>query len=350
MRYRALALFGLLLQSAAATAAPPLLCLDSATGEKRPVKPADVTARLKNVQQTLQKRGVHVLDLADAVQDRRRRLPADLEAKDWCLVYADVVAFEGALFSARLDHGFVAAKFGRVERWLRDAPALGDHKPAAERALATAAAQLADGKLQQANVSLNKVIAVVFGSADLWLLPDKLPEPPEAEAASSSAAAVIDPSEVKEACPAVVNKATASRQDLDDAVDRLAKLVDQKAVRPFDVKGGEQLLADLASYRKLNAYLPATRVVCALLQRAKVLEIDIGSCSRRIQIVNRIRDQKGIGEPIKDQFTELVRVATDHIAKTEYAAAHSKLEELLVLLGEPRLPSAVLRVETSTSP
>ena len=325
--------------------APPraagLICIDPTSGDKMQVKPAQVEQALKVDRDLMKKRGVHILDLPIEVQDRRRRLPKDLVAKDWCVVRSHVIALEGALVLAKIDQGFLSAKFSRVERWVRAGIDDEKKKTDVERMMATAAAQVADRKFEPANALLNRVIAILFGSTDLWAIPDKLPEVSEAAGATTVAGA-IDPEEVKEACPAVVKKGKATLEDLDAMLGKVQKLMDQRRVRAGDIKAGEQLLADLASYRKLNALFPATRVLCAMHKRITDLVIDLGTCMKRFQEVNHRREKNGVSDVIKDRFAELVRAATDHIANQQYDQAHAELEDLLVLLGAPRLPSAEL--------
>ena len=332
-----------LLAFAAPPKAAPLVCTDPATGDKSPVKPPQVEKALKAARDLMKKRGVHILDLNAEVQDRRRRLPADLAAQDWCVIRSHVAALEGALVLAKVDQGFLSAKFSRVERWVRAGLKDDKAKADAARLMATAAAQMADRKYDQANAALNKVISLLFGSSDLWALPAALPELPDAPGTSAANAGAIDPEEVKETCPAIAKKGSATVDERDAWIAKVGKLMDQRRVRLLDIKAGDALLADLASYEKLTAIFPETRVLCAMYKRVKDLEIDLGSCMKRFHVINGLRDKQGLSDITKDRFSELVRSATAHIANREFDAAHADLEDLLVLMGEPRLPSAALK-------
>jgi hypothetical protein len=327
---------------AVAPSPAPLICTDPTTGDKKPVKPPQVERALKAARDLMKQRGVHILDLPTQVQDRRRRLPNDLAAKDWCIIRSHVVALEGALSLAKVDQGFLSAKFSRVERWVRAGITDDKQKADAERILVTAAAQMADRKFEPANKTLNRALALLFGSADLWALPEALPALPDTQGVATSNAGVTDPEEVKAACPTLVKKGAATQDDFDSMRTKVAKLMDQRRVRLLDIKAGEQLSAELASYRKLNALFPATRVLCAIHKRVNDLEVDLGSCMKRFQGVNHLREGKTLSDIAHERFSELVRSASDHIAKSEFAQAHGDLDDLLVLLGEPRLPSAAL--------
>jgi hypothetical protein len=317
-------------------------CTDPSTGDRKTIVVAQVQAGLKSVRKTMQKYGVHILDLSEALQDRHQYLPQFLSEKSWCVVNAHVVGLEDALRATRIDQGFVADKFSRVERWARVTTDNPGRQTQIERLMATAAAHMADRRFEQANGLLNKVIALLFGSADTWQLPKELPAPPESEA-TSAAPPRVTTAEVQAACPGLAKQGRAGKEELAGAVERLGKLMDKRSLRPLDIKGGEALIADLVAYEKLAATWPAARIVCAMIDRFESLEIDLGVVSKRFQRVKNLHEGKSLLPAEEERFRELVRATSQSIIDSRFAEAHLSLEALLVMLGEPVRPSAALR-------
>ncbi len=323
-------------------AAATVECTDPATGDKKTIAVAKVQAGVKGARQRLQKLRVHVLDLPQAVQERHRNLAQFTSEKNWCAVYAHVVAIEDALRGLRVDRVFVSDKFSRVERWAR-AGGAPERRAEVERLLAVAAAQLEDQRFEKANDLLNRAMTALFSFAafDGWRLPQELPVA-EATDEGGGGGSGITRAEVQAGCPGLAKQGTASRADLDGARERLGRQLDKRRLRPLDLAGGEALFADLGSYVKLNAWWPAVRVVCALTERAAKAEIDLGLVSKRFQRVKNLHERRPFDEAGEARFRALVRDASQSIIDKRFEEAHLHLDELLVLLGEPAQPSAAL--------
>jgi hypothetical protein len=316
-------------------------CTDPATGEKGSVRVGSIKSGLDRVRRTMKRYGVHILDLPESVRERHAHLDEFRAEKNWCVLNSHYQDIETALEMMRIDQSFVSEKFARVERWMRDGFESSRPQAQAERRLANAAAQMADGRFENANRTLNKVMAQLFGSDDTWKLPAQLPEGDDAGGGAVRAPA-IDTREVEAGCPAFAQRGDATSAELDTTLANLRKLMDQRVLRPLDLKGGEELVADLESYTKLRAIWPATRIACAMLHRIRSLEVDLGVVQKRFQRVKNLKERRGIEPASEKRFKELVRNASRKIMAREYSAAHEELEELLVFLGEPSPPSASL--------
>jgi hypothetical protein len=338
LRMRILIAF-ILLSTPAAGLAKPAECTDPATGAKTVIRPGRAQRDLKALRRTMEKYGVHILDLPQAVQERHRNLPDFIANKDWCAVYAQVIAIEDALGRIHIDQSFISAKFTRVERLARSVnPAT---LPEIERMMAKAAAQMADRRFEKTNAVLNRVVTKVLGFSDVWRLPKSLPDS-EVKATAEAKAPPIDAKEVEAGCPSFAKRGKATRENLASTLTRLGELMDRRSIRPFDLKGGEQLVADLTHYNKLSAIWPAARIACALIERTRQVEIDVGLVSKRFQRVRLMREKGQLSSDAEDRYTELVRSAGDHIGNKRFAEAHAELDSLLVLLGEPGRPSGAL--------
>ncbi|MEZ4270882.1 MAG: hypothetical protein R3C68_05460 [Myxococcota bacterium] len=200
------------------------------------------------------------------------------------------------------------------------------------------------GEYIQANRLLSKTISVMYGLGDNWELPATVPG--DSTATDATPTIEVTPADVAAACPELAKKGKGNAADLVGALERLRRLMNNKSVRLVDLKGGEALFNDLRSYRRYKAYWPAIRVTCALTQKFNDLEIDLGFCMGRFQIVNHLKAERQISGTKRQRFSELVRHASDAIANKEFATAHSRLEELLVLLGKSTLPGSVLDEDT----
>jgi hypothetical protein len=334
-------LAALILPAIAEAAPKSVSCIDPATGEKASVGVGSIKSGLDRVRRAMKRYGVHILDLPDSVQERHANLHQFKAEKNWCVLNSHYQDIEVALETMRLDQSFVSEKFARVERWMRDSLVSNRPQAQAERRLAKAAAQMADGRFESANRTLNKVMAQVFGSDDTWKLPAQLPQGDDAGGGAVETPA-IDTREVEAGCPAFAERGNATPAELDTTLSNLRDLMDRRVVRPLDLKGGEELVADLESYTKLRAVWPATRIACALLHRTRSLEIDLGVVQKRFQRVKNLKEKRGIEPAAEERFKELVRNASRKIMAREYSSAYDELEDLLVVLGEPNPPSASL--------
>ncbi|MFC1609983.1 hypothetical protein ACFL6C_03425 [Myxococcota bacterium] len=337
--YRILWLINVILVTpTGAFAAKTVECTDPATGDKKMVRVGTVRGGLKAVRRLMQKEGVHILDLPQAVQERHEYLSQFLAEENWCFVNSHVMAIEDALEAMRIDQSFIADKFGRVERWARTGITAPSDKLKVERWMANAAAHMADQRYGRANGVLNKAMGLMFGSTDVWILPSKLPEPVETKA-SVIPAPPVRTKEVEAGCPSLGKRGKANRDELTATLAKLRKLMDKRAIRPMDLKGGEQLVNDLQSYVKLAAVWPATRITCAMIERTRALEIDLGVVQKRFQRVKNLKEDRGVPSGSNERFTQLVRSASNHLMSREFEPAHHDLDALLVLLGESSRPS-----------
>jgi hypothetical protein len=338
---RFLCLLTVLVWPGLAMAAKSVQCTDPATGDKKAVSVRSVRSGLDRVRRALKKYGIHILDLPQAVQERHSYLPQFLAEKNWCVLNSHVIAIEDALGMMQINQGFIADKFARIERWMRTGIEDPVEKTKAERWLANAAAQMADRRFEDANRLLNKVMGLMFGTSDTWRLPEKLPVPEEATG-SSVTAPPIKTKEVEAGCPLLAKRGGATPEDLKSTLAKLHRLMDKRTLRPMDLKGGEQLVGDLNSYVKLSATWPAARIACALVDRTRSIEIDLGVVQKRFQRAKNLKEQRGLADGSEQRFKELVRAASDKMMARDFDQAHQDLEALLVLIGEPSRPSAAL--------
>lgn len=322
-------------------AAKPIRCDNPATGEQTRLDVRKVKRALKGLRTAMKRRGIHVLDLPEDAQDRRRRLDEDLAAKDWCVVRSHVVALEDAVAATEVDEAFVSDKFSRVERWCR-APRVGTQRESVGKAIANAAAFIAGGRYRKANQSLNQVLAVLLSSKDPWVMP--APETLEGSADDATPRSVtdIDSGEVAKGCPTLAKAGSASVDDMRATIRKLGDLMDGRAIRPIDIEGGAMLVTDLRSYVELGAVWPATRVACAMLAMVEQNEVSLGMVQKRFLHVTKLRGDLGVPPGHEQQFKALVRSASAAMAQREWGPAFGALEELLVLMGEPKLPSSIL--------
>jgi hypothetical protein len=331
----------LLLLGAGTAQAQKVECTDPATGDRKTIVVGRVQENLQAARRTMKKYSVHILDLSEALQERHQYLQQFLDEKNWCVVNTHALALETALSTTHIDQSFVADKFSRVERWARVAVTQPERQTRIERMMATAAAQMSDRRFEQANALLTDVIALIFGSPDTWKLPAELPAPPDGDGKTVSTPKITT-AEVQAGCPALAKAGRANREELEAAIDRLGKLMDSRSLRPLDIKGGEALIGDLASYRRLAATWPAARIVCAMLDRVGQVEIDLGVVSKRFHRVKNLHEGKPLAGDGEERFRELVRTTSQAIIDSRFAEAHTALEALLVMLGEPARPSATL--------
>jgi hypothetical protein len=209
-------------------------------------------------------------------------------------------------------------------------------------ALANATAFIADGRLDKANRALNKVLFILFKDRDLWAMPPpELLEGPNEERAQKRKTEIRS-SDVAKGCPVLAKKGRAGKDDMQTAVRKLDKLMDRRLIRPIDLEGGDDLVADMKSYAELRAFWPATRVACAMLTMVEEAEVDLGLVQKRFLHITRLRDERGVKPENEEQFKTLVRTASDYMARQDWGPAHLALEELLVLMGEPSKPSQAL--------
>jgi hypothetical protein len=331
----------LLLALTLPAAAKPLDCEDSSTGETVRVKVPGVKRALKAVRVAMKKRGIHVVDLPADAQDRRRRLDEDLRAKDWCVVRSHVIVFEDAVATIEVDGSFLAGKFSRVEKWARAVSGTA-RKDNVDKAMANASAFIADGRYSKANQVLNRVLAILFGSGDPWAMPAaELLESAEDDG-TRRPKVEIRPSDVAKGCPALAKKGKAGKEAMRATIRKLAREMDRRMIRPIDLDGGADLVADMNSYARLGAVWPATRVACAMLAMVEDAEVGLGLVQKRFLYVTKLRDQRGVSPENEQQFRVLVRTASDFMAKQEWGPAHRALEELLVLMGETATPASAL--------
>ena len=122
--------------------AAPTKCPDPNTGEKKPIRVGQVKRGLKQVRKAMQKYGVHILDLPEAIQGRHAHLAEFLAQKKWCTIQSHATDIDDALTHMAIDQTFVSDKFSRVERWARTATE--SRKEKIDRHVANAAAQMAD--------------------------------------------------------------------------------------------------------------------------------------------------------------------------------------------------------------
>ncbi len=339
---RLVASLALLSWPAVVLGAKSVQCTDPSTGDQTRVSVRAVKSGLNRVKRALDRYGIHVLDLPRAVQERHSYLPQFTADKNWCVLNSHVVAIEDALGMMAIDRRFVSEKFARVERWMRTGIEQPARKTQAERWLANAAAQMADQRYEQANRQLNRVMGAVFGSDDTWKLPKELPDAEEVTGSQVSAPP-IETREVEAGCPVLAERGRATADDLKSILGKLRRLMDSRTVRPLDLDGGEQLVTDLESYRKLRAIWPATRIACALVERTRTLEVDLGVVQKRFQRAKNLKEQRGLPAGSEDRFKQLVRSASEQIMQRQFEQAHQDLEALLVLVGESSRPSAAVR-------
>lgn len=316
--------------------AKPVVCKDAETGKTTKVQPARVQNGAKGLQRILTNKGVHVLDLPDEARAHRRKLDVDLKKEDWCAVHAHLEALRKAVSAVRVDGAFIDAKARRVEEWVKsskDPAAAGE----AQRLLQAAAADVSAGRAVKANRQLNRVLATVLGSADPWLLPAprKADDEERAPPASARTAAGLPDYEVEAGCPVLAKRGAATSTELADVLERLRGAMNDKKVRLTDLHAGPDLGAELDKHLRGGETWPAARIACVLLARTDRARSDLGLVMARFQRVNEVRDERGVPEPAKGRFSELVRRASDQLAASDFQAAHATLEELLVLLGEP---------------
>ncbi|MBI3178809.1 MAG: hypothetical protein HYZ27_04070 [Deltaproteobacteria bacterium] len=315
-------------------AARALECVDAASGDKTRVTPQQVKKALKRVQRVLKASGLHVLDLSAEAQERHARLAEDVPAQEWCKVRAHVLSIESAASGIHVDQGFLTGKLARTQRFAQARSSDAKRKEETDRLLATAAAHQAEGRLVQANQMLNRILLMALGTRDLWEVPADL-APRDGDGPGVASASTVSADEVASACPEMAKRGSAGRTDVEDILARLSAEVDQRKLRPLDIQGGEQLTADLAGYLELGAWFPAARAGCALHDRYHKLDVDLGVVMKRFARVNALRDERGLADSARANFTTLVRRASDHIAQRQFSDAHAALEELLLSFGEP---------------
>ena len=320
---------------------PAVECINPDTDEKVPVVVPKVKKAIPSFRKALVKKGIHMLDLSDDAHHASRKLTAAIAAKDWCAATLAQRELEDALVVVEIESEFVNQKFSRVERWVRGGEWSEEKRTAAERELANAAAEISAGRHVEANDILTKLLLALFEVGDLWTLPETIPE--VADESGGSDVPTVDEWEVEEGCPKLAEQGHGTASDLTRVQAELRRAMDARKVRMSDIRKSEPLLRDLHSYVELDATWPAVRVACVLLARVKAIEIDLSFTMGRYQLVNRLRRAQELDEKRDDAFRVSIRAASDAVAARDFTAAHAKLEEAMVFLGEPAQPSATFR-------
>jgi hypothetical protein len=301
------------------------------------VAESQLAQAIAQARRQLVQKELHVTDLPPQAMEMRRRLEAPGgPTTTLCSRYEALQRVLAALRSVKVDQRFAAEKLTRVSDVVRRATLDAKTSERSARLLAEASAALSKRQPPLANRALNQTLALAYGKSDPWTLPPV----PSAETTSTAAprGAPLSNEEVLESCPAVVKQQQATPDDLDSLRHRLAKSMDDRHIRPLDIKDGLALVDELKSNLNLAAALPAARILCALQTRLKATEVDLGFVSHRFGVV---RQRLPEGER-SEQVSLLVREASDDIAGRAYKKANAALEQLLVLLGEPAQPSASL--------
>ena len=111
--------------------------------------------------------------------------------------------------------------------------------------------------------------------------------------------------------------------------------MEARKLRPLDLPDGISLLDDFRGYTELEATGPAIRVACVLKSRLEEVEIGLPSVMRRFRTIGRFMNERQMNDDDRQRFLLLVRAAATDLGKREFGRAHRKLEQALILLGEP---------------
>ncbi len=323
--------------------AATVLCVDAVSGRERSVPVGKIRRSLTQLRRDLKRRGVHVLDLSSEAQAQLRQLQKDEAERAWCRVRDDVATLSSAATAVVVDQPFVTEKLSRIERWVTGSSLDDEARERATALLAAAHEDMAAGRLVKANVELNTALALVLGSNDLWLLPERMPTgaSPQSSVHVPAAGRITD-AEVALGCPELAKRTSAARREYESARERLAKVLDERQLRPLDVKDGVDLVTQMNVAASGEVWLDAARAACVVLARARAAEIDLGLVMARFRAVNHLQDSHPLSDADKPRFSELVRLASDDIAARRFDEAYRKLEELLVLMGLSAKASAML--------
>ena len=337
-------LIPLMADNAAAVRNKDVVCVHPGTGEKTTLNPRHVQGELLYIEKYLRKENIHIMDLSESAWQGRRNLNEAQRAKDWCALSAISQRLLGEVDRIVVDSEFVVKKFTRVERWLRQGDWSTAKHRAAEVALKRSAEELSADRVAEANRELNRGIGLLIGTNDLWELPSDLFKE-DASVYRSGSETVIEPYEVEAGCPELKARGPMyTAADRESTVGQLATLMDERKLRPFDLKNAEPVIEDFKSYYRLGAVWPALRSVCFLRRNFTELEIGLGTVSRRFAQVRLLRKDRPLAEASQERFTELVRAASRAIAERSYDKAHQMLDDALVILGAPEKPSDALKI------
>lgn len=311
-------------------------CDDPNTGKKKWVKVWRVHAMYKDTAEILENEGIHILDLEEDAWKVRAEVERHWVEKNWCGVYVGMGVLDRSLARVSLDADFTMGKFRRIEKWLRNGAFTPGQKMQAEKYLKRGATALARGDLEKANMAFNKSLNFAFSLTDSFGLPEVLPKYEDPFSGGVS----YDSSEIEEACPELAG--VVSQGTYLETVEKLRNVLDGRLVRPIDLGDASSLISDFTNYRKLDAVGPASRIACALMNKALELEPDLASVMKRFRHVNELRRGQTLPEFRRLKFKELVRRASERLALTDYKGAHASLDALLVLFGQPKKPSDYL--------
>ncbi len=325
---------GFLAMPQAAHASESRHCLDPNTGKKKWMKVWRIHQMYKDTPEILENEGIHILDLDPEVWETRKALEVAWTERDWCTVYVLMLDVDRALARVSLDSEYSMSKFRRIERWLREGDFSIVQRKQAQNYLKTGAKALARGQLEDTNQVFNKALNLMFSLETPFSLPAELPT---VDTGSSGAASSYDESDISEGCPELEGDITQTSYLA--VVERLRRKMDSKLIRPIDLGDSAGMVADFSNYRKLDAIAPATKVACALLTRIVAVEINLSSVMKRFREISQRSRATAMPEFRRLKFKELVRKASDSLSSREFEAAHASLDDLLVLFGEPKLPS-----------
>lgn len=326
----------LLLAPSLAMAQKSAHCDDPNTGKKKWVKVWRIQAMYKDTAEILENEGIHILDLEEDAWVLRKELEGHWQSANWCGVFVAMTSMDRHLARVSLDADFSMGKFRRVEKWLRAGTFTVIQKAQADKLLKDGARALARGELEQANVIFNNALNAAFSLSDSFAMPDPAPEYQD----PFSGGVTYDESDIEAACPEL--SGTISEEVYMETAEKLRGVLDGRLVRPIDLGDAASLISDFANYRKLDAVGPATRVACALMNKALALEPDLASVMKRFRRVNALQRERAVPEFRRLKFKDLVRQASEKLALLDYKAAHASLDALFVLFGEPKKPSDFL--------
>jgi len=282
---------------------------------------------LSELQKDMKTKSLLLSDLGGEALRLRYDLEKGRKERDVCAVYVNGKILESLFSQVKIDRAFVMRKHDLLKSKIEEANAQKKFKTE----LAKIAKLIKEKKMPMANKQLSLLWLRLDGKKDAWAV-DAQEVPAQAQAQIE----VPTPpkSAIRKHCPNYQAGQLSTEPEARALLGKLIKALEKAKLYPQDVANGEKLLALMRQAAQSRMWTPLVGASCHLLHLVADEAISLGVVMRKFHRVNRLQEKATLKSDELPAFRNKVRLATDHIAKQDYAAANQIINELLVTLGE----------------